>query len=369
MRALLPALPHVSLSAVLATGFLLAVGVMPVGACAPQTATPGLCQSDLDCPEFTRCETSRGLCLCRDDNACDGTEFCNLAGFCQERLECLNNDDCRTAENPNGMCDVNSGGCVTLSATLQCTRDSQCGFGNVCQANVCQPGCRENGDCPLGQPCFEGTCDRTPGACNEPSYCEFGQLCDLTSRQCVNHPARDQLCSACGPTSLSCPEDCLIDSSVAPTPCTNNTECERGTCEGRPCFSNNDCAGGGNTCVGAGIFTPGTCSNRTCQAFFCGASGCDASNPCPRGYACNSLVTVGEERCTIGSGSTECGAPRSCLGGGETGNLGFCSCASDNDCPNFNGRPTTCVNPGPSGACLIGTTCAPADGLLCEDLR
>jgi hypothetical protein len=43
---------------------------------------------------------------------------------------------------------------------------------------------------------------------------------------------------------------------------------------------------------------------------------------------------------------------------------GGCSCASDADC-----QQGTCDDPGPNGACLVGTTCAPADGLLCEDLR
>jgi hypothetical protein len=338
-------------------------------ACPNTSATVTGCQSDFECGEFQRCEASRGVCLCRDDNACDSTEFCNLAGFCQQRSECLTNDDCRSAENPNGLCDVNTGECVTLGPTLQCTRDSQCGFGNICQAGICVASCRENGDCPLSQPCLDGSCSSTPGACNEVGYCEFGQFCDVAARTCRDHAARNQLCQRCGPRNpTACADDCLIDSSVAPTACSNDSQCERGFCEGRPCFSNSEC-GAGNTCNGAFIFVPGTCSNKTCQDFFCGSSGCSESNPCPRGYNCNSLQVVTDRRCTLGSGSAECGAPRSCVGGGETGNVGICSCASDADCPVFNGRQTTCVNPGPNGACLIGTTCAPADGLLCEDFR
>ncbi|MBM4281871.1 MAG: hypothetical protein FJ137_14320 [Deltaproteobacteria bacterium] len=354
---------------------LLAVGVVTLfDGCARRANPTTGCNSDLDCPEHTACNESRGLCICIDDGACDPDEFCNVQGACQPLLECTDNDDCRSAGNPSGICDVTTGGCVTLSASLQCVLDSQCAFGSYCQNNACVPGCRDDSDCALGDPCIRGTCDPTPGACSANSYCDYGQVCDTSTNRCLDHAARDQLCGTCDPTSLfgggDCLSDeCLIDPTVAPTPCTNDSQCGgTAVCGDQQCLTNADCGGG--TCSGAfpEFGFPGTCSNRVCKGYFCGANGCDdATNPCPRGYRCYTLQIVSNNQCTPGSGSSQCGAPRFCNGGGENEQIGFCSCASDSDCPAGSGA--TCQAPGPNGACVIGTTCGPADGLVCEDLQ
>ncbi len=345
---------------------LLLVGVICGAAGCPQAVQERGCASDLDCSADQRCDASRGLCLCIDDNACDAAEFCNLAGACQPKLECLNNGDCGGGTS---MCDSTTGACVTLSASLQCVLDSQCPFGSFCEGQACRSGCREDGDCALGTPCIAGQCDATPGACSGNSFCEFGQLCNAQNR-CVDHALRSTLCAECqsGDFLSDCPEDCLIDQSVAPDPCSTNADCDRGECLAVNCQSSADCAPG-QTCDDIDFFFGiGTCSQKICQGGFCGGTGCDdVSNPCPRGYFCAVLQVVSNNQCTLGSGSSECGAPRNCNGGGENGAVGFCSCAQDSDCPA--GANASCVNPGPFGSCVIGTTCAPADGLLCEDLR
>jgi hypothetical protein len=43
---------------------------------------------------------------------------------------------------------------------------------------------------------------------------------------------------------------------VAPTSCTSDADCDRGAATGQPCFVNDDCETG-DTCAGAGFFTPG----------------------------------------------------------------------------------------------------------------
>lgn len=349
------------------------VSLTVVGGCARRAVQTGVCASDLDCPENTACNAARGQCVCIDDGACNPDEFCNVQGACQPLLECSDNTDCRGAGDTSSICDVTSGGCVSLSPTLQCVLDSQCPFGAYCENNQCHAGCRDDGDCPLGSPCIDGTCDTTPGACTRNAYCEFGQVCNTSSHRCQDHAARDQLCGSCDPTDLfgggACASDeCLIDPSIAPTPCTSDAQCGTGVCSDEQCLTNADCGGG--TCANAfpdfGI--PGTCSNKVCKGYFCGANGCDDdTNPCPRGYKCYTLQIVSNNQCTPGSGSAECGAPRACNGGGENEQIGFCSCASDSDCPLGSGA--TCQNPGPQGACVIGTTCGPADGLVCGDLN
>jgi len=345
--------------------FLLSAIVVVAGlaGCQPKVQQITGCSQDAECGASQRCDALSGRCLCTDDSACDPSEFCNIAGGCQPVLECLNNSDCE----PTEFCDTNGGECIAKVPGI-CVLDSQCPFGSFCGQNRgCATGCRDDGDCHLGTPCIGGTCDETPGACNAPSFCEFGQTCGANNR-CVDHPLKDQLCDDCGggiAGAFVCPEDCLIDGSVTPTPCTNDGQCARGTCEPARCQTSADCPNGG-TCSSFS----GQCTTSICQGAFCGGGGCDdVTNPCPRGYSCGTLQIVSGSQCILGGPANQCGANRACNGGGENGNVGFCSCASDDDCPPSLEFDATCQNPGPGGACIIGTTCAPSDGLLCEDLR
>lgn len=367
-----------------------------VAACPTAINDDGRCTSDSECGDFNFCDPA-GVCRCRSDDACDATEFCNLAGSCQEKLECFSDEDCRgEGGDPAAICDTrleidpsdsvtaedgvrsrSAGSCVTLNASsVQCLMDSHCQFGFYCQhlgsgGAICQPGCRDNGDCLLGQPCINNQCDATPGACNEPGYCEFGELCDPAGLRCAEHAEADILCQRCDPRSISpsenpCPGTCLIDTSVVPTPCTSDAQCGDNLCVAQQCLDDADCAPG-QSCDGGipGFGIPGECSGGQCADFFCGSSSCnDTDDPCPRGYECNVLIAVSGSSCTPGSGNAECGGESFCLGGGENEEQGFCSCTTNADCP----AGGECTNPGPSGTCVIGATCAPQAGLLCEDV-
>jgi hypothetical protein len=331
---------------------LIVVAAATVGCSRPAITTTG-CTVSSDCGDNQQCDTVSGQCLCLDDSACDPSEFCNAVGKCQTVLECLDNSDCIDSE----LCDTTTGSCLASVPGI-CVLDSQCPFGSYCGANRgCSPGCRDNGDCPLGTPCLDGQCDDTPGACNNNSFCDYGDLC--VGNRCVAHADKSQRCDDCASDPTSCFDNCLIDSSVAASACTSDSDCDRGSCERATCAEDTDCPNGGS----CNFF--GLCSTSVCRGAFCGSSGCSESNPCPRGYACNTLIAVSGTPCTIGGAADQCGANRACLGGGENEVVGFCSCASDGDCP----IGTACENPGVNGLCITGTTCAPADGLLCEDLR
>jgi hypothetical protein len=336
------------------------------------------CTSDIDCGDFRRCDTANKVCRCTSDDACDDTEFCNVAGSCQPKTECIDDEDCRTADNPTAVCDTRqphpngagtddgffsstAGQCVTLSAQTQCLIDSHCPFGYYCQSAQCTPGCRDNGDCALGDPCINNQCNATPGACNELGYCEFGQVCNAATSTCVDHADADTLCQRCDSQFGSpCPDACLIDNSVFPSPCSGDGDCERGICiQDRACIDDSDCPIG--TCEGGNAFFPGTCT-AYCGDFFCGSTDCnDQTNPCPRGYSCFTLVVTSDVSCTRAGG--ECPADSFCSADapGENQESGFCACGPSVSCP----LGTECVD----GGCLIGSTCAPASGLLCEDLR
>lgn len=330
------------------------VVVIGLSGCPRTTTTTEGCTVNADCGANQQCDTVSGQCLCLDDSACDPSEFCNAVGKCQTVLECLDNSDCAETE----MCDTTTGSCLARVPGI-CVLDSQCPYGSYCGANRgCSPGCRDDGDCPLGTPCLNGQCDETPGACTSNAFCDYGDLC--SNNRCVAHAQKSQLCEDCGGNNqFACLDDCLIDSSVVPTACTSDSQCDRGSCEPARCATDDDCPNGGS----CGFL--GTCSTKICQGAFCGASDCSETNPCPRGYACGKLQAVSGTQCTLGGAAGQCGSNRACVGGGENGEVGFCSCAADADCP----LGTACENPGPNGACIVGTTCAPADGLLCEDLR
>ncbi|MBL93520.1 MAG: hypothetical protein CMH56_17100 [Myxococcales bacterium] len=332
------------------------------------------CAADADCPGgqmgFATCEMSSGLCLCLSDNACDANEFCNAVGSCQGRAGCESNDDCSLG----AICNNRNGECVELNAQIQCVEDSHCPFGSVCENFACAQSCRVNGDCPPGRPCMNGVCSASTGACNLDNgnhYCDYGQLCDGNSMQCVTHPEASVLCTRCDPADFfACTNGqwCLVDNTIPPDSCTSDSQCSQyphASCVKRECFSDSDCSGGG-TCTSSGLFG-GECSSGHCGGYFCGASSCDENNPCPRGYDCSQLQIVSGDPCnTAGS---ECTGGRECKSGGENNNVGFCSCISDDDCWSLNFPDATCVNPGPNGACIFGSTCGPADGLTCDDVR
>ncbi len=327
-------------------------------ACPTAQNDDGKCKNDAQCGEFKRCNASTGACLCTSDDACDGTEFCNLAGSCQGRQQCLSNTECRTAETPSSICNVKSGECVTFDAvSVQCVDDAHCPFGFFCDGTRCAEGCRENGDCPLGEPCIATSCNTAPNACNNPGYCEFGQTC-TTSQVCVDHPDADILCERCDPfTGFDC-ATCLIDPTVPGTLCTSDNQCSAGGCVHFQCGFGAECPGGESCSFGE-------CSGH-CGDFFCGNDSCDdVTSPCPRGYGCFVLTIVSNNLCTRAGG--ECGTGSSCSADNGTENQenGACSCLSDADCPNG----IACVNPGLQGACVQGSTCAPTGGLTCGDLR
>ena len=361
-------------------------------ACSPTTIggdqnEEGGCLNDSACGDFQRCDIPTGICLCASDDACDGQEFCNDIGRCQAIVGCVDNSDCGGPQDPSNICDTNTGECITLSAqSVQCTLSNHCPFGTYCANNQCIQGCETNGDCKLGDPCLNGQCDPSPGACNENAFCDFGQLCDVATSRCVDHPERSGLCQPCGqgnPCDFGA--SCLIDPSVPPDPCTDNSTCSQypgASCQQAPlaCETNADCGAGGNcgnlgVCTCPGLFggegvcpatatcdsLGGICNSGFCGRNFCGTSQCN--DDCPRGYNCFVVSTVTNIRCTLGDGT--CTDGRTCRVGGENNVAGSCSCIADSDCPDN----LTCVNPGANGSCVSGSTCAPQPGLLCEDVR
>lgn len=367
----------------------------------------GPCSTDSDCdPEgqgYRSCNVDSGLCVCNDDRGCGDGEFCNAVGSCQVVAGCVSNDEC----GEQLFCDVTSSRCLSLtecSGDRCCTLDSQCAYGEVCESltKTCIDGCRDDGDCLLGQGCSGGGLGRlgTCGtACTNDTLCAPGQLCNLADGICETD-TRGPYCLACdgGVGSEDCGTRgnyCLVDTTIATDPPTEFC--------GVDCWNGEACPSG-YSCEDVIIVPPSAplCGAEACINNVCTTSGgpCEEAEDCefgPPGGNCAAL-TGRAGNCDVApfspcSQDSECGDGTCVLKecrGGEGDVLGACTCTVDTDCPsddcegsdpetntkgacrlsghacfeNFECDIITCVE----GGCLIGSNCAPSNDRSCADL-
>ena len=248
------------------------------------------CDSDSDCFGGLICGEHR-TCICRTNDACGESKFCNTFGSCQERPPCIGNVDCAAGEICNSYA---SGGAACIPAT-QCGSNVHCPFEEYCDpsSSTCVPGCRNTGDCALGHVCVAGTCldgQAQDGDCTlcpvgtkpDSNYCDYGEACSPYG-DCAAHIAGTKLCADCT-QSQSCGSGmiCLID---------NNS------------------------------------INPNNPTSYC-APACSTDLDCPNGYpSCGPIITV-SKACTSDG---ECTPGARCLRGAE-GTTAFCSCVSNADC-------------------------------------
>jgi hypothetical protein len=272
---------------------------------------------------------------CESDSDCPETHFCNSALVCQRAAGCRSNADCREAGT---FCEAGSGRCLAgppLELGSPCSAAGQCPYGSICIDLQCAPGCFDHGDCLLGELCIDGGCQSEDRACVSTDFCGYGEVCEA---------------GACRPDSRGryC-EPCPQASEQDPSPCGPS----------------------GSLCI-VNSYGPGPDA-------FCGVA-CANGEACPNGYVCTGVATLTTREC---ASDAECDADRTCLiGEGRTS--GFCSCATDEDCPSDVcdselhvcrwsgaecGPDLPCAPIGcESGACIIGHNCAPIEGLYCDVL-
>ena len=372
------------------TGWLLAL-LAVVSACTRERLSTKACQADTDCgspASAYRCETQTGVCYCRTDEACPGSQFCNSIGFCQDKAGCEKNSDCL---DPSLTCDTRSGSCI---ARGRCSSDLQCSLGQICDVakSQCVAGCRTAGDCNGSScrcgdtacvctgttpeeraRCGIGECDSN--FCADDSFCRFGEVCRLVPDA--------------GEPRNRCFNDFDIDVRPYCARCTNGGGLDT-------------CGTGANYCI---------TDTRTASTY-CGAD-CSGGEICPRGYGCRDIRVVltrwqcnGSNPC-VGDPALPCGTGSDCKRGGsclkqpgqsggtcagqcrlrEGSSFGFCSCQVDEDCVQQQcsaGKCTTsqkkCVNDTDCrkircvefegvGACVIGQNCTPANGLTCVEVH
>lgn len=351
------------------------------------------CREDSDCgspASAFRCEAETGVCYCRTDQACPGSQFCNAIGFCQDRSGCATNLDCADATT---YCDTASGQCIPRG---RCSSDLQCTLGEVCDlaASRCVAGCRTNGDCAgTSCRCGEVACACTGTTPEELARCTIG-VCD------PDFCADETFCRF-GETCAAQP-----DAGYPRAHCFNDYDTRL-----RP-YCDNCAFGGGTSVCGSG---PNYCliDTRNTGNSYCGAD-CGSGQSCPRGYACQDvIVVVSQWACSRSNPSCptnpalSCMSDTDCRRGGtcvklpgqasgscagkcavdEGDQTGFCSCQVDDDCAqetcsagecsisrracvnDTDCRSIRCVDFQGGGGCLIGQNCAPANGLSCIEVK
>lgn len=205
-----------------------------------------------------------------------------------------------------GLLALTLAGCTERSRTAgrgfpPCSRQSDCGAGQVCTTIGCCPGCHSDADCPSGQSC-------------NPSLA--GNFCaPQGSNPTPNPPAQ-------GPGPNPTARNCLADNE-----CAAGQVCNIGTCV-RACGASNPCPGT-QTCSGGRCYVGGTsCGTATlalCSASaacgagrVCAAGQCHAScsgATCPLGQVCSSGTCIDDPnpatpQCAFDS---DCGVAFRCL--------------------------------------------------------
>jgi Cys-rich repeat protein len=369
----------------------LLVAALALSGC-PRDRTRGTgCSEDQHCgspASAYRCDAQTGSCYCRTNDACLPKQFCNTAGFCQDKSGCEKNTDCL---DPNLFCDTGTGTCLSKG---RCTSDLHCPLGQVCDTarTTCVDGCRTNGDCPgVSCRCGTGPCGCTATTQVELAACPIG-ACDPT------FCADDTFC----PFGEICGQE--PDAGVEQNQCYSDYDPVR-----RP-YCDNCTFGGATEVCGRG---PNFCLiDTTHGGNFCGAD-CSEGQACPRGYRCSDVVVVFRQwECSASKGCAPnpnfpCATDEECPRGGvcakapgqpnghcaarcsidEGDSIGYCSCLEDADCAqescsagecsitrrpcvdSTDCRPIRCVDFRGAGGCLVGQNCAPAEGLTCLEVR
>ena len=135
-----------------------------------------------------------------------------------------------------------AGGCKPTYP--KCDNDEHCTEkGEYCVNGMCQQ-CRDSKDCPKGQRCNGGRCDKIVGYCESNDDCTGGQAC--INNRC-GPCSTDEQCGAgskCKNGKCLGPGQCISDED-----CPENHECQNGSCVAPPA----DTAAGNDPCSKLGL--------------------------------------------------------------------------------------------------------------------
>lgn len=333
----------------------------------PSTQAP--CQVDCDCAQGQlcsagQCKDGAGALFCCEKAGCEpGARCVDRRGIVSTCLECVVDCDC-----PQGQaCDA--GQCQRTNTPVYCCDKDQCPVNQACTdlegaPDVCPPECIVDCDCPQGQACSSsGLCLETspPTYCCNGESCPQGQACskpDGTSGLCAAPMTADPVC---GNGVIEAGERC---DGNCPGSCDDQNACTRDTILGA------------NTCQAECRHAP---INACDSGDGCCPAGCDFSTDqdCPNPQRCGDGVLDPGERCD-GNCPSSCDDQDACTSDSLTGSASQCTaqCVSspitscrggDGCCPSgctFS-TDSDCAPPMPTGQ--IGSACT-QDG-QCQGLR
>ncbi len=333
--------------------------------CSNGSCTPGknlcACQTDADCVDAN------------DDNACNGTLYCDKAAapfVCKvDPKTIVACDSTKDTACSSQVCDPKTGQCGAVAATdgKPCDADgSVCTGADACKGGNCTAGAAI--DCDDSNPCTDDLCDskagckavNTIGACEDGDLCTKGDTC--ATGICVSGPKlacdddNDCTLDGCDKAKGSCVHDgkpydgdpCDADKSV----CTKADSCAAGTCV----------PGKALVCDDQDSCTTDSCDAQSGCKYLDNTNPCDADgNPCTVGDACkNGSCVKGDPKdcddanvCTIDSCDKASG---SCKHDGPAQDLAPCDA---------DGTVCTDKDSCKSGKCLAGPVLNCDDGEPC----
>lgn len=276
------------------------------------------CRSDNDCTFDRACYNSK--CI----NPCSAQTPCGLNAQCQP---VLHRPQCRCPPsfegNPFDYCKPTA----TLPL-LQCTKDSQCQLGQICEENACTVGCRYDDTCPHDMTCLSKQC---VNPCHHPEACGINAICSSVAHRprCSCPPGytgdANTLCSVsvvpvclqdidCGTGQIcensKCIDACRTDDTCSYTMACINQRCQDPCSVYRACGQNAVCRSENHRALCSCPTKGGDPFTACDRQEIIQTTDCQADNECPFGLICNF------NSCVVGCRSDDhCVPDESCLGG------------------------------------------------------
>jgi hypothetical protein len=273
------------------------------------------CQSDLDCPTNTVCDSESNACvgydfgICLTDGDCPAGSYCDRAdggcyipalaecdgdADCSSGFECDFRDSCRPETFGTCSSDADCTGsdlcianlCTPLEDT--CQFDFQCAAGFSCANNRCLLLCGPDTRCPSGTRCRDSLCQTNVAECRDSSEC-----LDLTTN-CVEGTCLrrcdlgcDEATEVCDPEGFGRPR--ILPDPNAPTPfCRYDADCDGTVCVEGACRTecDSDAPRPDDICASYDGQVPSCGPDNLCYAPSELLSDCRAKSDCASGQDC-----------------------------------------------------------------------------------
>lgn len=375
--------------------------------CDANTGACGHADNTAPCDDGDACTTgdacAGGICVggagtsCDDGNPCT-TDACGVAGcthtpdnaaVCSDGSACTTGDHCSngacagsaiTCPDAGDPCTTPScspsTGCGFVANTASCDDGNPCTLNDVCAAGTCTAGVAK--DCGDGNVCTDdacnpqgGECVHTPNAasCTDGDACTSGDTC------------ADGTCH--GGSGAGCDDGnpCTTDACDGVGGCTHTPD-DGGVCtDGSVCTTNDHCSGG--ACFGDAVTCPdddNPCTSPSCDTITgCGSvantTSCDDGNPCTVNDACSAgTCHAGTAKvCSDGNVCTDDGCNAGDGACTHTPNTVSCSdgdaCTTNDHCVDGQCQPGAALSCADDDPCTTNEVCVTGFGCQHTDRK